>query len=182
MTKKGWSDPLGAHVRLYHSLLNTPAWRVLGPSAVKLYIDMRMAMNGSNNGSIGASLSLMKHKGWTAPTTLAKALYELRALGFIAVTIEGGLRQGSRVPSLYRFTDVEVYEQPKTGVQAIKATHDYRAFESVREAERALTEGLERLRTEGRQKQQSKKKSPVQNSYPSNTETVPEPKNFQYRN
>ncbi|AIP62272.1 hypothetical protein [Burkholderia thailandensis] len=182
MAKKAWSDPLGPHVRIYHSLLNTPAWRVLGPSAVKLYIDMRMTLNGSNNGSIGASLSLMKHKGWKASATLAKALYELRALGFIAVTIEGGLRQGTRVPSLYRFTDVEVYEQPKTGVQAVKATHDYRRFESVRDAERELVAGLEKLQEAGRKKQQTKKKSPVQKLNPSSSESEPEAQNFQYRN
>jgi hypothetical protein len=116
----------------------------------------------------------MKHKGWTSPTTLAKALYELRAMGFLAVTVEGGLRQGTRVASLYRFTDLEVFEQPKVGVQAIKATHDYRRFESVREAERALIEGLERLQEQGRKKQQSKKKSPVQKVYRSNTESVAE--------
>jgi hypothetical protein len=168
------SDPNGRHIRVYVDLLNTPAWRALGFSAKALFIDLRASVQATNNGNISAALSLMKHKGWTAPTTLAKALYELRVLGFIAVTVEGGLRQGTRVPSLYRFTDLDVFEQPKIGVQAIKATHDYRNFETVREAEQALTVGLEKLQAEGRKKQQTKKKSPVQKMYPSSTENVSE--------
>lgn len=173
MAKK-WSDPLGRHVRVYVDLLNTPAWRALGFSAKALFLDLRASVQSTNNGNISATLTQMKHRGWTAPTTLAKALYELRVLGFIAVTVEGGLRQGSRVPSLYRFTDLDVFEQPKIGVQAIKATHDYRGFESVREAEQALIVGLEKLKAEGRKKQQIKKKSPVQKTYSSSTESVSE--------
>ena len=169
-----WSDPNGRHVRVYVSLLNTPAWRVLGFSAKALFLDLRAAVTATTNGAISATLAEMKHRGWTSSATLAKALYELRALGFLAVTVEGGLRQGSRVPSLYRFTDLDVYEHPKTGVQAIQATHDYRRFETVREAERAITEGLKKLQAEGRKKQQTKKKLPVQKLNPSSSETEPE--------
>lgn len=156
------ADPNGRHIRVYVSLLNTPAWRVLGFSARALFMDLRATVTATNNGNICAALSEMKHRGWTASATLAKALYELRAMGFIAVTIEGGLRQGTRVPSLYRFTDLDVFEQPKVGVQAIKATHEYRRFESVRDAEQALVEGLEKLQEAGKKKQQTKKKLPVQ--------------------
>ncbi|UXC37104.1 hypothetical protein [Cupriavidus gilardii] len=165
-------DPNGPHARVYHSLLNSPAWRVLGPSAAKLFIDLRATLTSTNNGNLNATLSELKHRGWTSPTTLAKALYELRAMGFIAVTREGGLKMGTRVCTLYRFTDLEVYEQPKIGVQACKATHDYLRFQSVREAERELVDGLERLRVEGKKKQQTRKKVPVQKLYRSNTESV----------
>ncbi|MDR5801603.1 hypothetical protein [Caballeronia sp. LZ001] len=172
MAIKKPSDPNGRHVRIYVSLLGTPAWRVLSFSGKALFLDLRSAVTATNNGNLSAALSEMKHKGWTSPTTLAKAIYELRAIGFIAVTVEGGLRQGTRVPSLYRFTDLEVFEQPKVKVQSVKATHDYRRFESVREAERALIEGLEKLQEQGRKKQKTKKKSPVQKMYRSNTESV----------
>ncbi|MCY0389136.1 hypothetical protein OVY01_18480 [Robbsia sp. Bb-Pol-6] len=171
---KKYVDPQGRHIRVYVKLLHSPAWRVLGFSAKALFTDLRAIVTGTNNGNISAALSDMKHKGWTAPTTLAKALYELRAMGFIAVTVEGGLRQGTRVPSLYRFTDLEVFEQPKVGVLAMKATHDYARFESVREAEQALAEGFEKLQAAGRKKQQSNKKTPVQKMYRSNTESVSE--------
>ncbi|MFM0243296.1 hypothetical protein [Paraburkholderia phytofirmans] len=166
------SDPNGRHIRVYVSLLNTPAWRVLGFSAKALFMDLRAMVTATNNGNIGAPLSEMKHRGWTSPATLAKALYELRAMGFIAVTIEGGLKQGRRVPSLYRFTDLEVFEQPKVSVQATKATHDYRRFETVRDAEKALVEGFASLQEAGKKKQLPKKKLPVQKLYPSSTENV----------
>ncbi len=123
---------------------------------------MRSSVNGTNNGNISATLVNMKHRGWRSSATLAKALYELRALGFLAITREGGLKMGTRVCTLYRFTDLETLEQPKVGVSYCKATHDYRRFGSVRDAERALIEGTEKLRAEGAKKQSSKeKKSPV---------------------
>lgn len=90
-------DPNGRHTRIYVTLLNSPAWRVLGPSSAKLFMDLRASVTGTNNGNLSAALSDMKHRGWIASATLSKALYELRALGFLAVTREGGLRMGTRV-------------------------------------------------------------------------------------
>lgn len=177
-TKKT-SDPNARHARVYMTMLNSPAWRVLGPSAVKLFMDMRASVGGTNNGNLNATLSEMKHRGWSSPATLSKALYELRALGFIAVTREGGLKMSGRVCALYRFTDLDVYEQPKVSVLACKATHDYMKFESVREAERALAEGVEKLRADGRKKQAAQgkqlgtKKSPVQKQNRSDSNSEP---------
>ncbi|MDT3680437.1 MAG: hypothetical protein ROZ64_16575 [Burkholderiaceae bacterium] len=118
-------------------------------------------MGATNNGNISAALSDLKHRGWASSKTLARALYELRALGFLAVTREGGFKQGTRVPTLYRFTDLEVFEQPKLGVQPVKATHDYLRHESVTDARKALHDGLDQLRAEGRKKQIPKKNLPV---------------------
>lgn len=157
-------DPNGRHVRVYVTLLNSPAWRVLGPSAVKLFMDLRAAVTGTNNGNLNATLSELKHRGWGSSETLGKAIYALRALGFIAVTREGGLKMGTRVCTLYRFTDLEVFEQPKVGVQACKATHDYLRFDSVRDAETALADGVEQFRAEGKKKQVQKKNPPVRKS------------------
>lgn len=178
-TKKT-SDPNAWHARVYMTMLNSPAWRVLGPSAVKLFMDMRASVSGTNNGNLNATLSEMKHRGWSSPATLSKALYELRALGFIAVTREGGLKMRGRVCTLYRFTDLVVYEQPKVNVLACKETHDYLQFKTVREAKRALAEGVEKLRAEGRKKQAEsgkqhggKKKTPVQNQ--NRSDSISEP-------
>ncbi|VVE33735.1 hypothetical protein PSP20601_03773 [Pandoraea sputorum] len=160
--QRSLSDPNGRHIRVYLTLINSPAWRVLGPSAVKLYLDMRAALTGTNNGNLSAALSDLKHRGWASSATLAKALFELRTLGFIAVTREGGLKMGTRVCTLYRFVDQPVFEQPAVGVLAAPATHDYRLFGSVKEAEQALATALGRLREEGGNKVTSKIKSPVQ--------------------
>lgn len=160
MSRKAPADPNGRHIRVYCTLLNTHAWRVLGWPARALFVDLRSAVNGTNNGNVAATLSTLKHRGWNSSETLATAIYQLRAMGFLAVTREGGLRQGGRVPTLYRFTDLEVFEQPKVGVQAIKATHDYKRFVVLVDAEKTLREEVERLRRAGQAKQLTKK-SPV---------------------
>lgn len=173
MAKPKFQDPNGRHIRVYGTLLNSPAYRVMGFAAKALFFDLRERITGTNNGNINAVLSEMKHKGWKAPTTLSKALYELRAMGFISVTRMGGLKLGTRVCTLYRFTDLEVFDQPKVGIQAIKATHDYLAIKTVGEAERQLIAGVEALQAEGAKKQSPRKKAPVQKMYRSSTENVP---------
>ncbi|UIN23509.1 hypothetical protein [Herbaspirillum frisingense] len=143
-------------------MLNSPAYRVIGFAAKALFFDLRDKLTGTNNGTIVATLGEMRHKGWASSATLAKALYELRAMGFIAVTVEGGLKQRQRTPSLYRFTDLPVLDQPKSHVQAIGASHDYLRFATVREAEKALTVLFSELQESGRKKQ-IRKNLPVQN-------------------
>ncbi|MCO1370235.1 hypothetical protein L0Z42_06560 [Burkholderia multivorans] len=122
-------------------------------------LDLRATLNSSNNGNISAAFSDRKHRGWNSSATLAKALSELRALGFIAVTRQGGLKMGTRVCSLYRFTDLPVYDQPKVDVLATPATYDFLRFKSKEEAQRARDEGMKKLRAEGAKKQMPKKKS-----------------------
>lgn len=163
-------DPGGRHIRVYVSLLNSPAYRVLGASAKALFFDLRGKVTGTNNGNISAALSDLKHQGWSSSATLAKALYELRAMGFLALTVEGGLKQGRRAPSLYRFTDLEVFAHPKVGVQPCKASNDFLRFTSVAEAEAHLSSEVEQLQQRGREKQQSKKNLPVQNANPSSSD------------
>lgn len=133
-------DPNGRHVRVYATLLDSPAWRVLGWSSRSLFLDLRVSLNGSNNGNISATLATLKHRGWASSATLASALFELQALGFLAKTRGGGVEHGSKVCSLFRFTDLDSFEFPKFGIPHSKATHDYLAFASVGEAERALAD------------------------------------------
>ncbi|MFZ6675260.1 hypothetical protein [Undibacterium sp. Xuan67W] len=166
MAHKKPVDPNGKHIRIYCTLLNSPAYRVLSFSAIALYFALRSLLNGSNNGDVSAVLPDLRHKGFTSSATISRALYELRVMGFIAVTRMGGLKQKTRVCTLYRFTDLEVFSFPKKGIQPMKATHDYMKFQSVRDAEIALRDGVELLIAEGRKKQLSKqgrKNIPVQN-------------------
>jgi hypothetical protein len=151
----------GRYITLYHDLLNSPAYRALSASAKTLLVDMRLSYNGSNNGNISAVFAELKHRGWRSPATLSKSLYELRSLGFIALTKEGGLKQGTRVCSLYRFTDLPVLDIPKHCIQATKATYDYRGYKTLSEAMLALAQGCSKLKADG-VKKQSEKKSPVQ--------------------
>jgi hypothetical protein len=92
----------------------------------------------TNNGNIEAVLSTLKHRGWRSSATLAKALQELQTVGLIALTRQGGIAAMSKICSLYRFTDEPVFEHPKLGIDACKATFDYLAFESLAQARAAL--------------------------------------------
>jgi hypothetical protein len=169
------SDPQGRYIRVYVSLLNSPAYRVLGFAAKALFTDMREKVNGVNNGNIEATITTLSHKGWTSPGTLSNALYELRTMGFLQVTRGGGVEVGSRVCSLYRFTDLEMYDQPKLGIARLSATHDYQRFQSVAEAEAALREGVKHLKEQAidrKQKAAERKKTTLRNSYRSATEIV----------
>ena len=122
------------------SLLNSPAWIALDRAAQALFFDLRVKVNGYNNGNINAAMSELKHRGWNSPATLAKCLRQLEALGFIAKTrATVGVEKGSKVCNLYRFTDLPVLEQPKQHVQASNATHDYKVFAVLRDAKRAVT-------------------------------------------
>jgi hypothetical protein len=150
-----------AHARIRHDVLFSPAWHVLGASSKALYVDLRARLKSTNNGNISAPLSELKHVGWRSSHPLANALFELEALGFIAKTRQGGIRQGSRVCTLYRFTDHDVLEQPKVGIPASAATFGYRQFEAVRDAERHLSQQLA-ARRKAAEAERTKKNPPVQ--------------------
>lgn len=133
-------DPEGGHVRLYWKLLDTPAYLALSKTARALYVDLRRQLGQTNNGNIEATLTTLKHRGWRSSATLHSALKELLEAGLIAQTRQGGIAYLSKQCSLYRFTDVDVFDQPKIGVAAMKATHDYRRFGSLGEAKAAVRE------------------------------------------
>ena len=128
-----------AHVRITLKLLQSPAFIALDWTARALFLDLRSKLRGSNNGNINAALSELKHRGWRSPTTLAKALRQLEAVGLVEKTRQTiGVERGSQVCNLYRFTDVDVYEFPKLAINAKKATHDYLKFESLGHARNAV--------------------------------------------
>lgn len=134
MKRKRPEDPRGGHIRLYWALVDSPAWRALSWTDQGLYIALRRKLKGSNNGNIEATLSTLRHADITSPSTLAKSLRALQCLGFIAKTRQGGIAQGVKHCSLYRFTDEAVFEHPRLGIAAQPATNEWQAFESVGEA------------------------------------------------
>ena len=135
-----YRDPRGAHVRLYWELLDTPAYLALSYSAKALFVDLRRSLTSTNNGNISATLSTLKHRGWRSSATLNKALKELRSVGLIDQTRQGGIAYMSTQCSLYRFTDVDVLENPQLRIPKMKATHDYRRFAKLGEARAAVRE------------------------------------------
>lgn len=155
------TDPLGGHVRIYWSLLDSHAFIALSTSARALYLDLRRKLGATNNGNIECTLATLRHRGWTAPNTLFNALQEIVTVGLLARTRHGGIAKGKKYPSLFRFTDLEVYEHPKLGVPKCKPTHDYRRFETLAHARATIKE----MREEKRLKAEAKKKAKLQKLY-----------------
>lgn len=124
-TTKKPGDPRGSHTRLYHDIQDSPAWQCLTHAERTLWLCMRRKLMGSNNGNIEATLNAVRHYGIKSPSTLAKGLRSLEALGLISKTRQGGIAFGQRVCSLYRFTDVETFDIPKIGIKACKASNEW---------------------------------------------------------
>ena len=131
-------DPRGGHVRLYWSILDSPAWRVLSHADVRVYLALRRKLGRTNNGDINATLAEMRHAGITSSSTLSSALHRLEALGFIEKTRQGGIANGGKLCSLYRFTDEETYDVAKAGVKAGKATNEWQRFQNMAMARSAV--------------------------------------------
>lgn len=132
------ADPRGGHVRLYWTLLDSPAWRALSHADVRVYLAMRRKLGRTNNGDIDATLAKMTHAGISSSSTLATALHRLEALGFIEKTRQGGIAAGGKLCSLYRFTDEPTLDIAKAGVKAGPATDDWRRFNTIAEARAAV--------------------------------------------
>lgn len=122
------------HLHIHSEVIDSVAWRSLSYASQSLYVLLRRKLLESSNGRISATLGDLKHYGWNSSATLAKALKELKERGLIAVTRQGGIAFGQRVCTLYRFTDVDVYEHPKLGITPIAATNDWKRFATSQEA------------------------------------------------
>jgi DNA-binding PadR family transcriptional regulator len=136
-------DPRGGHARLYWSMLDSPAWRVLTHADVRVYVALRRKLGATNNGDINATLAEMKHAGISSSSTLSAALHRLEALGFIEKTRQGGIAHGGKMCSLFRFTDEGTFDIAKAGVRAGPATNEWTAFKNMADA-RAAVRGFAR--------------------------------------
>jgi hypothetical protein len=142
-----FKDPRGGHVRLYWDHIDSPAWRALSNADVRVYISIRRTLQRTNNGNISATLEQLRHSGIRSSSTLASALHRLEALGHIEKTRQGGIAQGGKVCSLYRFTDVESFEFPKLGIQRTRATNEWKKFSTIAEARAAIAPFLRKKNT-----------------------------------
>lgn len=126
------ADPRGGHVRLYWALMDSPAWVALSATDQRAYMALRRVLGKTNNGDLSLPLSRARHHGITSPSTLAKSLRSLIAVGLIVVTRRGGCtRGGQRLPTLYCFTDEQVFEMRPKLIDARKATDDWQRIGSI---------------------------------------------------
>jgi len=114
------------------------AWRALSWADRGLYLAMRRKLLSFNNGNIEATLGTLKHAGITSSASLAKGLRALMTAGFIDKTRQGGIAYGTKVCSLYRFTDEAVLAHPKLELKAQPATNDWQKFAKLADVRAAL--------------------------------------------
>lgn len=102
---------------LPHAVLQTHKYASLSSGAVKLLVDITAQYNGHNNGDLQASWSVLKQRGWRSRETLSRAIKELRDVGFIITTRQGGRNRCS----LYAVTWQPVNEcrHPRTGLHKL---------------------------------------------------------------
>ncbi len=151
------------HARVYHHLLDSPAWHVLPPAAKLLWLDMRRQLNSFNNGDISCAQSILRARGWTSASKLARAKFALMALGFITVTRPGGFAMGKHIPTLFRFTDVETFEIPKLKITRCSVTNDYLLHDSAQKALEAMEQATAELHKQARGRRYKSEKKQVPN-------------------
>ncbi len=141
--QKSPPDPRGGHVRLHWDMLDSSAWNCLTAGDQRAYVALLRALRKTNNGDLSLPLSRARHYQINSPTTLAKSLRALVAVGLLCVTRKGGSkRDGTRECTLYALTDIDVYEVPAKHINASKATNYWRQVKSLDHG-RALVEAAE---------------------------------------
>ena len=93
------------HVRLYHWMLNTPAWRSLSPVARSLYVQLAARYAGANNGRIHYSVREGADELHAGKTTIQRALGELEDRAFIVAMKRGAFSLKLKHATEWRLTE-----------------------------------------------------------------------------
>jgi DNA-binding transcriptional MocR family regulator len=105
--RKGRDSKEARHVRLYHYLLHSAAWRSLDAVSRAVYIEIaaRYAGTGSNNGRIGYSVREAAESLGIGRMTAARALTKLQERGFIVAMQRGTFNRKVRHCTEWRLTE-----------------------------------------------------------------------------
>ena len=120
--------PDARHVRLYHPMMRTPAWRSLNCYARAGYIELsiRYSGPGSTNGRIPYSVREMADNlGISVPTARSRVFKPLKDYGFIVETRRGRYGRRRTYASEWRLTE---FACDLTGESA---THAYRHWQGA---------------------------------------------------
>lgn len=114
--KTGRSKGEPRHVRLYHWLMQSDAWRTLAPAAKALYLELGFRYNGSNNGRIGLSVRDAGDALQVSKATAARAFAELEQRGFVETVRKGHFDRKKRHATEWRLTEhrCDVSDTPAT--------------------------------------------------------------------
>lgn len=104
-TGRGGNSP--HHVRLYHTMMRTEAWRSLRavPRAIYVEISMRYGGPGSNNGRIPYAVRDAAKSLKISPSTASAGMKILQDRGFIVATTKGSFSRKVRHATEWRLTE-----------------------------------------------------------------------------
>ena len=105
--RTGRSKKAARHVRLYHWMMQTAAWKSLSSDQRAIYVEMAARYNGSNNGRIHFSTREAAQALHIGKATAARALTVLVERGFIVAMIRGGfnVKDKQRQAPQWRLTE-----------------------------------------------------------------------------
>lgn len=92
------------HIRLYHSITGSDAWRDLSGNAVKLLIALARFDDGKSNGKLYFSERTGAKETGLSRNTVKRCLDELIEHGFIAQTKPGAFNRNNLLAATYRLT------------------------------------------------------------------------------
>lgn len=92
------------HIRLYHSIMDCPAWHHLTGNSVKLLMHLVRIDNGKRNGQIAYSSRRAADETGMSEKTCRRCFQELEEKGFIRCTQRGAFSQKVAHASLWRYT------------------------------------------------------------------------------
>ncbi len=87
-----------------------------------LYIDIRMLFNGSNNGQIRPSQSVMRKLGWKSRDVLSTGTEALVQAGLIVRTSQGGFYRGNTRASRFALCDQPIKGDASSGIESAVPT------------------------------------------------------------
>ncbi len=108
---KGRSNREARHVRLYHWLMDTPAWASLDCVARCVYVELARRYGGEDatgkgcNGHIPCSLLELAKALHVSKATAMRALDKLEVRGFIVMTKQGAFNVKMRHSTEWRLTE-----------------------------------------------------------------------------
>jgi DNA-binding transcriptional regulator YhcF (GntR family) len=101
---KGRSRAGPKFVRLFHYVMDSPAYTELSTTARAALIEICRLYNGINNGRLAVPVRSLAERLNVSRATAARALTELDDAGFVSIVRFGSFRRHDRVAAEYRLT------------------------------------------------------------------------------
>jgi hypothetical protein len=103
--RTGRSKKAARHVRLYHWMMATPAWKSLSGNQRTLYVEVAARYDGSNNGRIPYSVREAAQALHIGKATAARDLSVLEERGFVVVMVRGAFNVKLKLATEWRLTE-----------------------------------------------------------------------------